>query len=358
MGHYLVNIDTLPEDDNVACKKLLEDNRQVMKAMTEFFGEEFTDYRIATNCYDDVYCLRCIIWYPEITVTNEREDSITIKDLYVYFDISPDNCISSIYMRRGTMTTTEVAYRYVHSHCPSLSFTIEKTRPTMNMMSCCLGRSPLNHTLIRLLNSKEDMDIWKLFFMEIDRYAHTESLSGGPYVKMSYLTNSTPFRRLSHVVRQDILDYQGEPRGYNLLKPFLNEYLNTQSIYSNGLKFAWDNDRYSLAMSPDDYFLDISNKFIKWYNDTSIKCHKPDLDAIIDKSPYCIKDGSLYTARDMGTQINEADGAHVGWFKGKEVTLKIIRNENTQDRKLTLIRYELASYVLSRILCAVNMPII
>lgn len=358
MGHYLVNIDTLPDDDNKICKKLLEDNKQVMEAMTEFFGEEFTDYRIATTPYGEDYCLRCIIWYPEITITNEREDSTIAKDLYVYFDISQEGCVSSIYMRRGTMTVTEVAHRYVHSHCPSLSFTTENNRPTMDMSYCCLGTSPLNHTLIRLVNSREDMDVWKLFFMEIDRYAHTESLSGGPYVKMSYLTDSIPVNRLTYKLRQDISDYHEEPRGYNLFKPFLDEYLNTQSIYTNGLKFAWEGNRYNLAMSFDDYFLDISNKFIKWYNDHVVECTKSDLSVIIDKTQYCIKDGRLHIADNVNARINEVDGAHVGWFKGKEITLNVIKDNRNTHRKLTLIRYDLAFYALSRILCAINMPII
>lgn len=357
MEHSLVDINALPEDKRKECEDLLKDNSEVTRAMTEFFGEEFTDYRIVdvSQSYDrePVYKLRCIIWYPEITITNEENQSITIKDLYVYFDISKQVPISYIYMRRGTMTDVEVSHQYIHSHSPRLC--LDRQDKVINSDHCCLGTSPLVGTFSRLVYDRKDLDIWKLLFMEIDRYAHTESLRGGPYVKLSHVNGKGSFMPVDGYIRQYITDGCFIPRSHTIFKEFLKDYLNIDGPYSNNLDFSWVEDGYNLAMSYDNYVLDISNKFIKWRNDHIKKYDKEDLDYILEKG-YTIINGRLHGKDDCerSSSVDTYDGAHVGYFKGKKITLKVVKS-TTEDNSITLIKRDFATYALSIILCTINM---
>lgn len=353
MSYPLVNIDELPEEEKKDCKDLLESYKEVIKAMIDFFGEEFTDYRIIPIHNDLIdYGIRFTIWYPEITITNENDKSITVKDLYVFLDAGKENPFPYIKMLRGTMTQVEINHRYIHSHSPSLKIHTIDGKSYANEEHCCLGTSPLNHTFIRLIENNKDIDVWKLLFMEIDRYAHTESLSGGPYISMSKLVGNGTSIGVSYILEQDISDKRTNMMLNTPFKDFLLEYLKEQGEYANNIKFSWEGNRYGLGMSYSDYLLDISNKFIKWRNININKYNIEELDDNISEDKFCIKDGKLYFT-NKAADVSGYKDAHICWFKGKEIKLKIISSEK-ENNGLTLISPSLASHVLSLILCAVN----
>jgi hypothetical protein len=123
-----------------------------------------------------------LVYFPDVTVTNENEDSINIKDLYVKFSISREGSLAgSFYMTRTSYTKAQWSYRYIHSHAQSLN---------SNWWSgCCLGSGPISRT-ISMLCRNFDLDLYLLLCGELDIYTRTESLSGGPYIRMYNITNA------------------------------------------------------------------------------------------------------------------------------------------------------------------------
>lgn len=123
-----------------------------------------------------------LVYFPDVTVTNERNDSINIKDLYVKFNISREgSLVGSFYMTRTSYTKAQWSYRYIHSHAQSLH--------SGWWSGCCLGSGPISRT-VSMLCRDFDLDLYLLLCGELDIYTRTESLTGGPYIRMNNITNT------------------------------------------------------------------------------------------------------------------------------------------------------------------------
>ena len=128
-----------------------------------------------------------IIYYPEITVTNEYNSKHTIYDVYIKVQIS-GNRILNFTINRTTYSISEIKSGYIHSHTASrrlISFNSDY-RQYSNM---CLGTGPIKSTLHTLASTEREVpiEIVGLFCQELDNYLKTESLQGGPYIRMSEL---------------------------------------------------------------------------------------------------------------------------------------------------------------------------
>ena len=99
------------KDGNIKYLKLV-----LTKTLRELYGSERFDVieSIDTNC------IEVTVWYPEITITNSAEESITIKDLYIRYKFytTIDNGIQlfSIRAYKNTFTVGEISHEYLHSH--------------------------------------------------------------------------------------------------------------------------------------------------------------------------------------------------------------------------------------------------
>lgn len=136
--------------------------------------------------------MRITVYYPEITVTNEHGLSHTITDVYVEADFP----VFNIYLGRTSYTQDEINSGYIHSHVPPNNFD--------QLQNFCTGNS---QTAVNQLEwkikqaSKENLSaeafslLIQSYIIEIERMIKTESLEGGPYIKMSNIekhTNSQP----------------------------------------------------------------------------------------------------------------------------------------------------------------------
>lgn len=129
-----------------------------------------------------------IIYYPEITVTNEYNSKHTIYDVYIKVQIG-GNRILNFTINRTTYSISEIKSGYIHSHTASrnlISFNNSNYRQYSNM---CLGTGPIKSTLKTLASKEREVpiEIVGLFCQELDNYLKTESLQGGPYIGMSEL---------------------------------------------------------------------------------------------------------------------------------------------------------------------------
>ena len=117
-----------------------------------------------------------LIWFPEVTITNERNKSRLLKDIYVKLTVSPTGSLVGVMeMARSTFSMEEYVSGYAHSHLRSIDTVFH---------SPCFGSGPIVFTMGNL-NSASSEDKWMLLCREIELYVGTESISGVPYHRMS-----------------------------------------------------------------------------------------------------------------------------------------------------------------------------
>lgn len=276
-----------------------------------------------------------LIYFPEVTITNEYNDSLLVKDLYVKFYISLNGCLSldNFLITRTTFTHAQFESGYIHSHTPGFS-----RIPTFK--TPCLGEGPIKSTTTNL-QLEYDSNLWNLFCIELDQYVKTESITGGPYKRMTSISTNE------------------EPISYNCKKSinndiFFNEFFN-YFLSNIQLPIIWSNSYYSIGMSISDFHLHISNKFIEWFNLHYDKT-KPDsytfkklLEADYLKNGI-YKNNRLYYL--FNSRRNPTNNTKLLTFKEKDVYLKIIKDDTINflyilDSNLVVSFYQKLIYLIN-----------
>lgn len=151
-----------------------ENVKKVFNIFNNFFGQENVDFQESNNN------INILVYFPEITVTNELENSHKILDVYVKIAINNNGVLQRKFkITRSTYTIQEVVANYCHSHIQNIRLAFEDC---FNIP--CLGTGPIAHTVYNLENNFSE-SIWELFCYELKLYLETESLVGIPYRKMA-----------------------------------------------------------------------------------------------------------------------------------------------------------------------------
>lgn len=269
-----------------------------------------------------------LIHYPETKVTNEYEDSTTIYDSYIKFNINRFGRLrDSFTMARTTYTREQFDSNYMHSHANG----IHMSDDGIEFSHCCLGTGPIA-TTVNNLNGDFDLDIWRLFCVELDRYIETESISGGPYNRIYYIGNNASYRELpsAFVFRTTLSHYNINPvlRRENSLqiKEDIKHFIK-YVIESKKIKFRYVQCAYDIGMSFKDLVLTMSNLYIDWINKNNGVQFNVNKDDLINKGVLIrgiIKNNKFYKTNDNRvSQITSTEKSGL-IFKGKEVPFKII----------------------------------
>ena len=269
-----------------------------------------------------------LIHYPETKVTNEYGDSITIYDSYIKFAINRLGRLQdSFQMARTTYTRSQFDSNYMHSHANGIHI----SNDGIEFSHCCLGTGPIA-TTVNNLNTNFDSDIWKLFCVELDKYIETESLSGGPYNKISYVGNNESYRELpsAFVFRTTLSNYNINPvlRRENSLqiKEDIKHFIK-YVIESKKIKFRYVQCAYDIGMSFKDLVLTMSNLYIDWINKNNGVQFNVSKDDLINKGVLIkgiIKNNKFYKTNNNRISQITSTGKSGLIFKGKEVPFKII----------------------------------
>ena len=281
-----------------------------------------------------------LIHYPETKVTNEYGDSITIYDSYIKFNINSFGRLQdSFQMARTTYTRSQFDSNYMHSHANGIHI----SNDGIEFSHCCLGTGPIA-TTVNNLNTNFDSDIWKLFCVELDRYIETESLSGGPYNKISYVGNNESYRELpsAFVFRTTLSNYNINPvlRRENSLqiKEDIKHFIK-YVIESKKIKFRYVQCAYDIGMSFKDLVLTMSNLYIDWINKNNGVQFNVSKDDLINKGVLIkgiIKNNKFYKTNNNRISQITSTGKSGLIFKGKEVPFKIIGDTEESNAILIL----------------------
>lgn len=306
-----------------------------------------------------------LVWWPEVTVTNENNRSIKIKDLYAKIELLLDGTIpyenTGFQLIRTTFNKRQYSCGYVHSHI--MGFTPGQT---LQFRNPCLGRGPLVGTVIELKNSNEEA-LWMLFCRELSLYVTVESLRGVPYMRLESVIAKGDYKLdgsyTGYPYKYDFAgSFKEAKRDIKTLSPgFKQDLLDFVRYYleHGNLVFSYINGEFVPGTRYYDYIIDISNTFIKWFNsltDEGVKNRVLEQNITVLKK-IKVKDNKFYTKRAVTADVNynQLNGQYMLTFKGEPKCLKIYDEEGSESEEESLIlRNSIAIYVLCRAMQILN----
>lgn len=312
----------------------------VYQLFVEYYGEERVDLQPDGSYYS------ILVHWPEVTVTNEYNQSIVIWDLYAKVPItSVGTLLDKMTFNRSTFDKNQWKHGYLHSHVPSFS-----SSDLTSFKHCCTGSGPINSTIEKLGHnsaSEEFGNIWRLFCWELDKYVHIESLAGIPYNRLSYVINGETSR--SGKYNLYLCKRYRNYRGRVSITPFITHLINTTEF-----KFNYVNDSFNLAYSDFDFTMLVSNKFIEWVNQNQDTVNVRELaQYLIDCN---IVDNVLYERHNytLNSSIADYTGEVLFTFKGKPVTLKCRESVSTEEYFVRVLSPDVAGFIAYIIITTIN----
>lgn len=326
--------DNLPQHVKQINKSLEDYPIESLKAWNI---EHNINYRKDTLRADSLYVKNLescvIIYYPKVTVENEYNQKHTIYDTYVKV-ILQHYRITAFYLNRAAYTTEEIAVGYVHSHTPHRNLRTEY--PIYSRV--CLGTGPISNTISNLNTPNFDMDLVGLFCQELDNYLQVESLVGGPYIKMSTISNKQTVSYVCYAPTK-------EKWAIKHTKLIVAEILK-----ANVLTFAYHNGMWHISNNFVDSILKVSQVISTIENDTVQSFYTWNC------QPAIINGIELKLIQDNITNeraISAIEGKPALVFKDKDVPLKIL-NKDSSSNSTYVLHPKIVEYFLYYITFKLN----
>lgn len=287
------------------------------------------------------------VWWPQVTVTNENHKSINIQDLYARVTIQLDGRIpyehEGFLLNRATYTETQFRRNYLHSHIKCIPKDCFK-----QFQAPCLGTGPIAKTILTL-KTENDESFWMLFCQELSMYVTVESLAGVPWRKLEEVTGQAPSAQYCGI--NDFVTRT--PRFFEDIQPdFIKYYLQ-----HGHLSLSFLGNIFQCGMSYCAFIVDISNCFIEWYNQAPKEQKKvvQDYKSTLLSEVY-IAGGIIYNPRHPRSiySLDNYRGKPVLTFKGKEICVSIIPDQERETTPSLLLDNTIASNILRSILKVIN----
>ena len=285
--------------------------------------------------YTEISPFFIFVHFPDVTITNEHNDSINIKDLYARIPIYWNGTLNHRFeMIVTTYTRTLFNAGYCHSHLHHLY----GNKPIFD--TPCLGTGPLVETC-NVLTSNFTEDNWRLFCVELSRYVTVESLLGTPYFRMTDINDKRSNKLINiHKVSNYIWDY----------KELLIETIHNL-VSKKLLNFKYVNSEYNFANSEAELIRIISNEFIAIYNNKFNKKEVNETLLQLANRSFVIKvkyynDNYYYIGR---TTNKIPSDAVLFTFKGKEIKTIII-DDITDIKETFILNPDKISYIATKLL--------
>ena len=260
---------------------------EIVEKFLDYFEEENIEHKTVVStescmrntAYFDDYPLQYLtIRFPEVKITNEIDQSTTIRNLFVrlVFDLQ-DRVKPFIFGMTTSLTASQIKTDYMHSHLTGL----ENGIPTFKQF--CLGTGPIRTTLNSLNESGNEDYLWELFCVELDRMVHVESLAGRPY---RYIRNIS-----SHSFKTYFNFKETEPR-----EPFMyiNKERNVWDTYSGMMAYKDVLEMYAKELFENNF------NIVKYENTLILGYSYPEIIQLFTDALYkwLNKDDEIYTKED------------------------------------------------------------
>lgn len=315
-------------------------NKEILHSiLIDYFGDANVDFKENNEI---------LIYFPKVTVTNENDKSIEITKLFVRVVVDEDcSLVGTFTMNRSEFTVDQFRSDYLHSHICGIP---ARNGDASRFSAPCLGTGPIRQTCTTL-NDGFSEEFWNLFCRELSLYVTRESLEGVPY------------RHLEHVGIKN-----GKWSKMDLEPNFCSTHFFEDPVITQFIRgilkdmpfrFNYVNGSYGMAMSPFEWYIAISNKFIEWYNSRD-KEFRERVNYRDYMTEVKIEGFTIYRQTDSSFRndrdFSEFIGQRVCTFKGEEVSLSITGiNQHFEDENITLVlNPEICQHILAYILKIVN----
>lgn len=329
-------------------------------------GESFKEFFI--TCRRKIYesfsqDFSIVVYFDKVDVTNEDNHFTTIYDTFIKtFVVNSGKMAGGPYFTRSTYTLKQWRADYLHSHVSGINMNIGE------FQDCCKGNGPIRD-ICNSLYETFDLDYWRSYCYELNRYIGTESISGGPYRHLHTINGSNSVNKLDLYPRNDYYLHLDNLSGGSTVRRS-DEFINTKFMLSkfiewflqqNLLKFNYIYDSYGIAMSHTEFTTLLSNKFIEWYNTVYLYEPSPIPMRVLSKYIFIqaeYKNYGFYALEENGMRntVNPATkiGNNVINFKGKMFTLQVITDDETQTSNINILKPTITTMILNRIVEAIN----
>lgn len=295
-----------------------------------------------------------IVHFPEVTVTNEKDKSVDIKDLWIKVVVSCEGKIRGTFgVNRSHYPVTHIMSNYQHSHTPGINKDNFK-----RFQSPCLGSGPIMSTIVTLQIGYDEA-IWKLFCLELDRYVRIESIAGVPYRHLEDISVCSKSLAQLHTSTYDSLmdrsqfdNFIASIGGGLMMKDFL-----TYALESNKIKFNFNGSSFGLAFDFPEGILVLSNLFIGWYNRKFNEGGvSTTLRTLITRKfihPVYYLDGKFLVDTEHTREIADYSGREVLTFKGRDILLVVENDANVaedNDPLIHILAIPIVQWIYSRMI--------
>lgn len=292
------------------------------------------------------------IYWPEVTISNEEDQHIDIKDLFcrvpLFYKGMSFRESEYITFLKTTYTKVQWDCGYIHSHTQPLDSDYMKFRHV------CLGTGPIKNTVHTLQRRPTDDMAANLFFWELDKVAHVESLRGVPYFRLSTVTEQEAYEPINTLDRHNTM-FQFLKKG-----KFYKD-LFTSFIKATPIPFGFKDGNYVLGCSFTDFAILFSNYYKKWKDAieeaAKLELVTPSTVLELPLKPYILKDGELYQTRGMSRSERRIPSSPRAFeFNGKSFVLTVIEdtNNNPNYLEVTLVDLATVASLIEFILTSVN----
>lgn len=349
-GEEYVDLQNVPDDENIEVSLLNLDCHE-----TEHEGSwEVSDdnYNRICNTWQSLIP-EIYVWWPEVTVTNENDRSVQIRDLYAKVPVTMNAMIPAeghgFFLTRSTYNPKQWIRGYCHSHVPS--FSADNGAP--RFQAPCLGRGPIKHTITGLKTDNDAM-LWMTFCQELALYVTVESLTGVPYIKLETIDSWNRKK----ILNNDYDNQRHAPRVVSLSDPDykarIRQFVAYYLAYGH-LTFNYQDNHYTCSMPYYNFMVDISNCFIQWFNKNGDTQRLRNLFDSHILTQVQVDEGVFYQNPSLTTfDVDRLAEQRMLTFKGQDVMLRIEGELDTSNAPTLLLNHDLALFILESILKIIN----
>jgi hypothetical protein len=336
-----VSISIQTVDDIIHYCNELTDLHKIYDIFEEYYGEDRVDIQYINQETLDQFILtstllnpervsifNIIVYFPEITITNDYKETHTIYDTYCKISISADGRYRGFKIARATLDKQEYLTGYIHSHA-----TISSRLVTGVWRDFCFGASIFCDTIREVSLNK--LDSWSLFCLQLDELLKVESNEGVPYKSLNtiYSSGENSFIKNKYLVS------------------FICTVLSSQDVeylLSNyNFKFEIVNNTVAIAEHMTDFAINISKLYLDYLE-------KEGSILIPNLPDYCIKDGTLYKYTNLNAFTELENPIKVLTFKGKDINLTIKDTDDTNVVLYKILPIQDINYIATRACALVN----
>lgn len=283
------------------------------------------------------------IYFPKTRITNEEEQFIDIYDTFIRLSVTAAGYIQDMFeILRTTYTIGQYKRGYCHSHvCPG---NLKEFSSRI-----CLGNGPLKSLMAECSTQHPSRDKYLLFCRHLDLFLQTESLTGGPYIKLTDVIGNNSSNMLNYKHWDlDSSYFIGSRLNYVLLTFIGSDYVH--KIIDRGYSFIrgypsnldMESSTISLKLSILQTVVLLSDLLLEWVEQNFSSGEKKKiLDTLFVTATY--KDGGFQKASLSQEDNIDFEGRSIE-FKGRTIPFKIIPENNT-EAEFTLIEPKVFSFL-------------